>query len=67
MVSEQVGQVGMSLRENNHVLLMFDSRTIESNVTTSVMPVVYNILMFFLKIFVSCLQSVNLSSMKVKS
>ena len=67
MVSEQVGQVGMSLRENNHVLLMFDSRTIESNVTTSVMPVVYNILMFLLKIFVSCLKSVNLSLMKVKS
>lgn len=51
------GQVGMSLRENNQVLLMFSSWRVDSSVTTIGMPVVCNVLMFFLKISVTFLHS----------
>ena len=37
-----VGQVGMSLRENDRVWLMLASRRLESNVTVSDIPMMYN-------------------------
>ena len=37
-----VGQVGMSLRENDRVWLMLASRRLESNVTISGIPMMYN-------------------------
>ena len=37
-----VGQVGMSLRENDRVWWMLASRRLESNVTVSDIPVMYN-------------------------
>ena len=36
------GQVGMSLRENDRVLLMFASQRLESTVTVNDIPVMYN-------------------------
>ena len=38
-----VGQVGMSLRENNRVLLMVASQGVESNMAASDMSVVCNL------------------------
>ena len=37
-----VGQVGMSLRENDRGWLMLASRRLESNVTVSDIPMMYN-------------------------
>ena len=61
-----VGQVGMSLRENDQVLLMVAYQGVDSNVTARDMPVVCNFLMYSRR-YLRLAQRVNINSTKVKS